>query len=146
VYLVDTDVISAAAPTKRPHPTAIDWLRRNSENLFLSAVTVTEIEDGIAQARRRQAVQKATMLTAWLNGLLHLYAARIIVFDVPIARLAGGLSDIARGLGHAPGLADIVIAATAKHRGFTVLTRNLRHFKPLGVPAADPFTKMPDDR
>jgi toxin FitB len=144
--LVDTNVISAAAPTKRPNPIVVDWLRRNSEILFLSTVTVTEIEDGIAQARRRQATQKATALAAWLEGLLHLYAARIIVLDVSIAQLAGRLSDLARGLGHAPGLADLVIAATAQHRGLTILSRNLRHFAPLGVPAIDPFAELLDNR
>lgn len=145
MYLVDTNVISAAAPTKRPDPSIIEWLRGNSEILFLSTVTVTEIEDGIAQARRRQAAHRATALATWLEGMLHFYAARIIVLDVPIARLAGRLSDVARALGHAPGLADLVIAATAQHRGLTVLTRNLRHFVPLGVPALDPFLQLPDN-
>jgi predicted nucleic acid-binding protein len=53
------------------------------------------------------------------------------------------MSDRARGLGHAPGLADIIIAATAQHRGLTVLSRNLRHLEPLGVAVVDPFVKLP---
>jgi predicted nucleic acid-binding protein len=48
-----------------------------------------------------------------------------------------------RGLGHAPGLADIIIAATAQYRGLTILSRNLRHLEPLGVAAVDPFVKLP---
>jgi hypothetical protein len=114
--------------------------------LFLSTVTVTEIEDGIAQARRRQATQKAAALAGWLEGVLHLYGARIIVLDIAIARLAGRLSDLARGLGHAPGLADLVIAATAQHRSLTILSRNLRHFSPLGIVAVDPFVALPKNR
>lgn len=143
MYLVDTDIVSATAPTKRPDPALVGWIRRNSASLFLSIVTVVEIEDGIAQARRRQATRKAAALTAWLDGLLHLYSERIIVLDVPIARLAGGLSDLARGRGHAPGMADLIVAATAKHRGLTILSRNLRHFAPLDVPAIDPIVTLP---
>jgi toxin FitB len=60
---------------------------------------------------------------------------RVLAFDTPTARIAGALSDRARGQGHAPGLADIIIiAATAQHHGLTILSRNVRHFVPLGVP------------
>jgi toxin FitB len=58
------------------------------------------------------------------------------------ARTAGALSDLARNRG-APGFADVAIAATAKCRGFTILTTNVRHFEPLGVPFSDPFAGLP---
>ena len=75
--------------------------------------------------------------------VLHLYGDRVLAFDTATARIAGTMSDRARGLGHAPGLADIIIAATAKHRGLTILSRNLRHLEPLGVAVVDPFVKLP---
>jgi toxin FitB len=53
------------------------------------------------------------------------------------------LADQARGSGHAPGFADIVIAATARSRGYTVLTRNVRHFRALDVLVHDPFESLP---
>jgi toxin FitB len=53
------------------------------------------------------------------------------------------LSDRARGQGHAPGLADIIIAATAQHHGLTILSRNVQHFVPLGVPLLNPFDRLP---
>ena len=115
----------------------------HSAELFLSTVTIAEIEDGIAKAKREGATRKARDLTAWLETVLHLYAARILPFDLAIARLAGSLSDRARGQGHAPGFADIIIAATAQHHGLTILTRNVRHFEPLGVPVHDPFARLP---
>ena len=115
----------------------------HSAELFLSTVTIAEIEDGIAKAKREGATRKARDLTAWLETVLHLYAARILPFDLATARLAGGLSDHARGQGHAPGFADIIIAATAQHHGLTILTRNLRHFEPLGVAVHDPFMRLP---
>jgi len=115
----------------------------HSASLFMSAVTVAEIEDGIAKLRREGATRKSADLTAWLDTVLHLYGDRILAFDAATARIAGALSDRARGLGHAPGLADVIIAATAQHRGLTILSRNLRHLEPLGVAVVDPFVKLP---
>ena len=116
---------------------------RNSELLFLSVVTVAEVQDGIAKARREGATRKAGRLTEWLETLLHLYTSRILSLDTHIARALGTLSDQARAAGHAPGLADLAIAATADSSGYTILTRNLRHFAVLGVLAHDPFDELP---
>lgn len=115
----------------------------HSASLSISAVTVAEIEDGIAKLRREGATRKSSELTAWLDTVLHLYSDRILSFDAATARIAGVLSDRARGLGHAPGFADIVIAATAQRHGLTILSRNLRHLEPLGVAAVDPFIRLP---
>jgi toxin FitB len=143
VYLVDTNVLSAAAPS-RPVPSAlVEWMDAHSAALFMSAVTVAEIEDGTAKLLREGASRKSADLTAWLETVLHLYGDRILAFDAATARIAGALSDRARGLGHAPGLADVIIAATAKRHGLTVLTRNIRHLEPLDVPVVDPFVKLP---
>ena len=146
VYLVDTNVLSAGAPTKAVAASnLIAWMDRNSAGLFLSVIAVAEIADGIAKARRQGAVRKADRLSEWLETLLHLYAARILPLDLATARVMGSLSDRARSAGQAPGLADLAIAATARSRGFTILTRNLRHFEVLEVPAVDPFTSLPGE-
>lgn len=118
---------------------------RNSAGLFLSVLTVAEVEDGISKARRQGATRKAGRLSEWLDALLHLYSARIIPVDLKVARHMGRLTDLARGKGHEPGLADIAIAATALQHGQTILTRNLRHIAPLGVRALDPFSALPAD-
>jgi toxin FitB len=144
MYLVDTNVISAAVPSRAPASAALaDWMDRNSAALFLSAVTVAEVADGIAKAHREGATRKAATSADWLDTLLHLYRDRILVFDVAVARIAGALSDAVRAQGRAPGFADIVIAATAQHHGLTILTRNIRHFELLGVPVVDPFMALP---
>jgi len=143
VYLVDTNVISAAAPSRPVSQPLVEWMDAHSAALFMSAVTVAEIQDGIARLGRDGAKRKSADLTAWLDTVLHLYGDRILAFDAATARIAGAMSDRARGLGHAPGLADIIIAATAQHRGLTVLSRNLRHLEPLGVAVVDPFVKLP---
>lgn len=115
----------------------------HSALLFLSVVTVAEIEDGIVKLMREGATRKSTDLASWLETVLHLYEQRILVFDAPTARIAGGVADQARGRGHAPGFADIIIAATAKRHELTILSRNVRHFEPLGVAVLDPFATLP---
>lgn len=144
MYLVDTNVISARASSRVALPELAAWMDAHSTELFLSVVTIAEIDDGIAKAQREGATRKSRDLSAWLETVLHLYAARILPFDLAAARTAGVLSDRARGLGHAPGFADIMIAATAQSHGLTILTRNLRHFEPLGVPVHDPFNCLPE--
>src|SRR3954452_21801150 len=118
-------------------------MERNSGRLYLSVITVAEVEDGIAKARREAAHRKADRLAEWLDTLLHLYTERILPLDVPTARVLGRLSDQARGTGQDPGLADLAIAATAQVRGYTVLTRNLRHFRGMRVSSHDPFDSLP---
>ncbi len=121
----------------------VGWMERHTDALFLSVVTIAEIQDGIAKAQREGALRKALHLTAWFETLLHLYSDRIRPFDINVARIAGILSDRARGEGRAPGFADIVIAATAEQHRLTILTRNISHFRPLKVPVIDPFEKLP---
>jgi predicted nucleic acid-binding protein len=143
VYLVDTNVISVGAPSRLAPVGVVDWMDAHSALLFLSAVTVAEIEDGIAKLRREGATRKSADLTAWLETMLHLHGNRILAFDTAIARIAGALADRARSQGHAPGFSDIIIAATAQHHGLTILSRNVRHFAPLNVPVLDPFVVLP---
>jgi predicted nucleic acid-binding protein len=143
VYLVDTNVISAAAPSRLVPSALVEWMDMHSASLFLSVVTVAEIEDGIAKSRREGATRKSADLAAWLETVLHLYSDRVLAFDAPMARIAGAMTDRARGQGRAPGLADTIIAATAQHHRLTILSRNLKHLEPLGVVVIDPFARLP---
>lgn len=143
MYLVDTNIISAAAPSRKASRALVQWMDAHSDSLFLSVVTVTEIEDGIAKLRREGATRKSSDLAAWLETVLHLYDSRVLAFDTLTARIAGAMADRARGQGHAPGFADIVIAATAQRQGLTILSRNLKHFEPLGVAVLNPFEVLP---
>ena len=145
-YLVDTDVISADAPAKRKgFLSLVLWMDRHSDSLYISTITVAEIVEGIAKARREGSRRKAAALTGWLETLLHLYGNRIFPFDVAAARITGTLSDRARSKGRNPGFPDLAIAAIAAAHGLAVLTANLRHFAPLGVPAHSPLESLPRD-
>lgn len=142
MFLLDTNVVSALAPSKRSEATELTlWLDRASRHLFLSVVTAAEVAAGVAKAEREGAGTKARSLAEWWQAAEHFYGEKVLPFDLRCAHLAGRMLDQARG--HRPGFEDIAIAATAKAHGLTVLTRNLRHFVPLGVSALDPFQGLP---
>lgn len=144
MYLVDTNVISARAPSKSFPPDAlIGWMDVMSPRLFISVMTTAEVIAGIAKALREGATTKAGNLEAWWAAVEHLYGPRILPFDGAAARVAGQLLDKARSIGQSPGWADVAIAGTAKAHGLTVLTRNLKHFEPLGIECLDPFRQLP---
>ena len=144
MYMVDTNVLSMEFPDRRDGAGALaDWLDARSGELFLSTITVAEVSDGIARLRRSGGLARADRLDDWLDTVLHLYGDRVMPFDTPVARSAGLLMDRTRATGHAPGFADLAIAATAGVHDLTVLTRNLRHFAPLDIPAHDPFRSLP---
>ena len=144
MYMLDTDVLSTTSPTRQEQDKPlVEWIRSHSDNLFLSAVTVSEICQGIAKLRRIGSTAKASRLESWLELTLHYYGQRVLPFDIRAARTAGTLNDHARAAGHNPGFADIAIAAIAVNHHLVVLTRNLRHFTPLDIPVHDPFDILP---
>lgn len=133
MYLLDTMVLSELRK-KRRHPGVTDWIRaQRSNDLFLSAVTIGEIERGIAlQAKRNPGF--ASALADWLDKVMTLYAERILATDLAVARRWGRLSADIGNDG-----ADLLIAATALEHGLAVVTRNKRHFEPTGVEVVNPF-------
>lgn len=143
MYLLDTNIVSANAPSKRQVGSEVfaAWVRAHSDDLHISAITIAEIEAGIARAVRIGATTKAGQLRHWLDAVEHFYGGRILAFGVEEAREAGAMLDRARA--HDPGFEDIAIAATAAVRGFTVLTANERHFAPLGVLFVNPLKQLP---
>ena len=144
MYLLDTNIVSADASAKRRvgSDAFAAWVRERGDRLYLSTVTVAEIEAGIASAVRIGATTKAERLRRWLAAVEHFYAGRILAFGIEEARHAGAILDRARS--HDPGFEDIAIAATAAAHGFTVLTANERHFTPLCVPLANPLKQLPE--
>lgn len=139
-YLLDTNIVSAFAPGKKlASPRIAAWFERQADRLFLSVVSVIEIEAGIYKLRRTGASRRADDLWQWFGRILDIYGDRVIPLDTEIGRTAGAMAESVQAAGYSPGLADITIAATADVRRLTVLTRNMRHFAPIGVPVLDPF-------
>ncbi len=132
------------APGREAHLPAglTDWLQAQDARLFLPSVAVAELAQGINKLRRSGEVERAGRLDLWLDGLIVGYADRILPLDAQAARLAGRISDAAVASGRHPGFADVAIAALAQHAGLILLTRNLKHFVPLGVACQDPMADV----
>lgn len=142
MFLLDTNIISLLAPTKRR--TAADqaiasWIVERSEDLWLSVITAAEVQDGISNATRRGATRKAHDLQEWWGEIEHYYEKRLLPFDLATARIAGQYMTLARSAGISPGFEDIAIAATAKQHDLEILTINEKDFKPLGVRFRNPL-------
>lgn len=137
--LLDTSFLSEWAPARPKERTpALALLGANAESLYVPAVAVAEIEQGICKLRRGGGVERAARLSAWLDRLIADFGSRVLSFDAAVARRAGALSDMARSRGLHPGFPDIAIAATAIEHKLILVTRNGRHFDPLGVDWIDP--------
>ncbi|WP_370677770.1 PIN domain-containing protein [Pleomorphomonas sp. PLEO] len=143
MYLVDTNVLSDLS-VPIPRPALVEWLDRHSSELYLSAITAAEVAAGIAKLRRLGSTSKASGLSAWWNGVEHLYGSRILPFGLREARKAGEFMDMARAAGQAPGFPDTAIAATAAANNLIVLTRNTKHFLVFPVKLIDPFLELPE--
>jgi len=138
MFLLDTDVLSALRRRER-NPLVARWVSgRRTNDLYLSVISIGEIERGIVlQQRRDPAFARA--LAAWLDSVLALYGERILPVDLSVSRRWGHLAG---ALGHAD--TDLLIAATALDHGLTVVTRNVRHFEPTGAPVLDPSAPAGD--
>ena len=132
MYLLDTNVVSELR-RPRPHSAVLDWIADvPAEHLFVSAVTVGEMQAGI-EITRDQDAAKAEELEAWLNKVLTSYG--VLPMDAYAfrewARLMHRRSDTMTE--------DAMIAATATVHRMTVVTRNVSDFSQLGVELHDPF-------
>ena len=132
MYLLDTNIVSELR-RPRPHGSVVAWLETVGEtDLYISAVTIGEIQSGI-EITRAQNAAKAAELEAWLEQVIA--TGTILDMDAAAlrccARLMHQRSDEA--------IEDTMIAATAIVKNLTVVTRKVRDFKPLGVRTINPF-------
>lgn len=132
MYLLDTNVVSELRKPK-PHGAVLAWLHPVPDtDLFLSAVTIGEIQAGV-EITREQDAQKATDIECWLDRVSDTFS--IISLDASIFRTWAKFMH--RKSDHL--IEDAMIAATAEVNGLTVVTRNVRDFQGFGVKVVDPF-------
>lgn len=132
-FILDTNVISAARRPDRA-PKVAAWLAAQQErSLFLSVITLGEIERGI-RLQEPGNPAFATDLRHWLDRTLQIFADRILDFSARDAVIWG---DLSARIGH-PG-ADLMIAAQALARDAVVVTGNVADFAPTGARVVDPF-------
>ena len=140
-FLLDTNVVSMLAPSKAEASTDfLTWLDRMDADgqLFLSVVSIHEIEKGIALLDHKGTTAKAASMKAWLSGLVSTYDDKIIGVDAQAAAIGGRLEAKALAAGHDPGMADAVIAGIAAAHELVIVTRNTKHFLPFGVAVLSP--------
>ena len=144
VYLLDTNIVSMLDPRRRKQaPALIEWMERNGASLFLSVMSIAELDSGVLKLGREGKVQRANELAGLVTAIIADFADRALPVDVETAR---HLARLAAATYRRPvPLADLIIAASAVRHGLIVLTRNMSHFGRLGVPARDPFVELPED-
>lgn len=131
MYLLDTTVLSALRRPERA-PQIATWIRsRPEEQLYLSVITLGEIERGINQQQRANP-DFARDLRQWLDRTILLFSDRILPFDAAAARIWGELSARIGNSG-----ADLLIAATALAHGATMVTSD-RAFLATGTRVESP--------
>ena len=137
MYLLDTNVISELRKAKsgKADKNVVSWANNvSATRLFLSVITILEIETGVLLVERRDPSQGA-VLRSWLNAhVLPAFSERILPFDTAVAQRCAKL--------HVPDRRsdrDSIIAATALVHGMTIVTRNVDDFEPTGVEILNPW-------
>ncbi len=132
-YLLDTNVISETRRL-RPNPGVSAFLNTvNPARLFLSVLTMGELRKGVA-AKRRMDEAAAAALGLWVDGIETGFADRLLPVDLATARHWGELAAE-----RSVPVIDTLIAATAKLRGLTLVTRNIGDFAATGVDLLNPW-------
>lgn len=137
MFILDTNVVSELRKAKagKANPNVTAWARSTVPGaLFISAITVLELELGVLQVERRDPAQGG-LLRAWLEGqVLPAFAQRVLPVDTDVAQRCAAL--------HVPdphSERDALIAATALVHGMTVVTRNLDDFVGTGAAVLNPW-------
>ena len=133
-FLLDTNVVSALRVRGRNRPVEVWAASVPVGDQFVSAFTIAEIVRGVIVKERSDAEQGAVLRRWFDENVLPTFADRVLPFDLSAARILAAYQVPE----HAP-FDDALIAAVAESAGMAVVTRNTKHFEPLGVPSLNPW-------
>jgi predicted nucleic acid-binding protein len=138
-FLLDTNVISEWVKPK-PHAGVMRWLEETDEDsVFISVISVAEVRRGLERLAHGQ---RRKRIAAWLyEDLPSRFEERILPIDSAIAHSWGVIVEQARSRGITLSIMDAFLAATARTRELTLVTRNTRDFRDLDIPLFDPWTE-----
>ncbi len=138
-FLLDTSVISELVK-KNPHDNVLGWIGRQDEgSLFLSVLTLGELEKGIAKLGA--SVRKSRLLSWVRRDLTERFGSRLLPIDMQVAARWGQLSGESERRGLPLPVIDSLLAATALVRGLQMVTRNIEDFQRCGVACIDPWSE-----
>ena len=136
-YLLDTSVISELVK-KSPHLPVLKWIGEQDETtLYLSVVTIGELEKGIA--RLPVAARKARLQSWVRRDLVERFGERLLAVDLQAATRWGTYSGESEKRGQPLPVIDSLIAATASVHGLAVVTRNVEDYERCGVACVNPW-------
>ena len=133
--LLDTCVVSETYK-ESPEQAVIAKVEELGEDARISVITIGEMLKG---ARQLAPGRKQREILARLDDLHDDFGSRILPINLEIARLWGELTAHAQRQGRQIGAPDGLIAATARHHGLSVMTRNVSDFVPAGVEVVNPW-------
>lgn len=137
MFLLDANVVSELRKVRagKADPNVARWADGvDAAELFVSVITIQELELGVLLAERKDA-RKGAMLRTWMDQhVLPAFAERILPVDTAVALRSATLH-----ITEPRGVCDAWIAATALVHGLTVVTRNVADFQPTGVAVLDPW-------
>lgn len=134
-FLFDTNVVSELRVLRRAEPSFRSWaLEVNAEDVFVSVITLLELERGIVGAERRERPHAPVLRTWMTEQVLPTYRTRALAVDREIALVCAGLPQRNPGQD-----ADLLIAATALVHKLTLVTRNIDDFVGTGVRLLNPW-------
>lgn len=140
MYILDTNVVAELRKIRlgRAHKNVARWAESvHTIELFLSVITIQELEVGVFLSERKDPRQGA-LLRKWLmNQVLPAFVGRILSVDLAVAHCSARL--------HVPNprpVRDCLIAATALVHGMAVVTRNVADFEPTGVQVINPWESI----
>src|SRR5262249_55069949 len=128
---------------RRHAPELVDWMERNGTGLFLSVMTITELDAGVLKLRRERKRARADEIAGLVSAILADFSDRVLAIDLDTARHIARLGE--ESYRQPIALPDLIIAATAVRHGLMLLTHNRSRLGRLGIRASDPLVALPPD-